>query len=216
MITFNISKRLAQPAPSSERARRLCEAFGLTSHAACRAQRLHSCRLRTEPGDVVLIVGASGVGKSILLREMLSGVPAAEAVDIAEVSVPPEGVVFDALPGGFIETLQVLSTAGLNDLYTLLQSPADLSAGELYRFRLALALALRPALLFADDFGQGLDPITASVVASNLHRFAKRWGTTIILASNRLDFARDLEPDILVETDFTSPARAVYKDRRRQ
>jgi len=165
---------------------------------------------------VVLIVGASGAGKSILLREMAAGVPAAEAVDIAEVRVPPGGAVFDALPGGLTETLEILATAGLNDLYTLLESPADLSSGELYRFRLACALASRPPVLFADDFGQGLDSITASVVASNLHRFAKRWGTTIILASNRLDFAADLEPDILVETDFTSPARAIYKDRRRQ
>jgi hypothetical protein len=213
MPTFDIRKELSVPSPQSDRARDLCRAFGL-GRSARRTRQLECRGLRAEPGDVVIIVGASGSGKSCLLREVQQALLEGQAVNIGALRTPAHGAVIDAVADGLTEALGVLATAGLNDVYTLLQSPPTLSAGEAYRLRLALGLAMRPAVLCADDFGQGLDPITAAVVAGNLHRFAKRSGTTIILASSRNDFLADLEPDVIVETEFTAPATVIYKERR--
>jgi len=85
------------------------------------------------------------------------------------------------------------------------------SAGQQYRFRLAVALATGKKFVFADEFCCELDRITAAVISYRLHKFAKRTGTTFILASSHEDLLLDLAPDVLVVKELSGSTEVIYK-----
>ncbi|MFB0553503.1 MAG: hypothetical protein ACETWQ_09335, partial [Phycisphaerae bacterium] len=89
--------------------------------------------------------------------------------------------------------------------------PCNLSEGQKYRFRLAMALAARKKFIFADEFCSELDRITAAVISCNVHKFAKRTGTIFILASSHDDILLDLSPDVLVVKELSGPTEVIYK-----
>ncbi len=214
MPTYTIVKRFPWQGPLGERAVRVCRMFGLTVDRLTDRAPVHKCRLEVRPGDIVCITGPSGSGKSVLLREIERCVPASEAVNLARIDLPADRTVIDCFDGDLISSLQMLSVVGLSDVFALLNRPCHLSDGQKYRFRLGQALAAGKPFVFADEFGSELDSITAATVAFNVHKFAKRTQTTLVLASSREDFLIDLAPDVLVVKDFTEPAQVIYKNRR--
>mgnify|MGYP001103412221 CR=1 FL=1 len=214
MPTYTIVKRFPWQGPLGERAVRVCRMFGLTVDRFTSRTPVHKCRVEIDPGDIVCITGPSGSGKSVLLREIERCVPASEAVNLARIDLPADRTVIDCFDGDLICSLQTLSTVGLSDVFALLNRPCHLSDGQKYRFRLGQALAAGKPFVFADEFGSELDAITAATVAFNVHKFAKRTQTTLVLASSREDFLMDLAPDVLVVKDFTGPAQVIYKNRR--
>lgn len=214
MPTYTIVKRFPWQGPLGERAVRVCRMFGLTVDRLTDKAPVHKCRLEVRPGDIVYITGPSGSGKSVLLRELERCVPASEAVNLARIDLPADRTVIDCFDGDLISSLQMLSIVGLSDVFALLNRPCHLSDGQKYRFRLGRALAAGRPFVFADEFGSELDGITAATVAFNVHKFAKRTQTTLVLASSREDFLMDLAPDVLVVKDFTEPAHVIYRDRR--
>jgi hypothetical protein len=52
------------------------------------------------------------------------------------------------------------------------------------------------------------------VISYRLHKFAKRTGTTFILASSRNDILTDLAPDVLVVKPLSGTAQVIYKGKR--
>ena len=96
-----------------------------------------------------------------------------------------------------------------------LNQPQKLSEGQKYRFRLAMALAAEKKFIFADEFCSELDRISAVVISHNIHRFAKRTGTTFILAASHDDILLDLAPDVLVVKELSGPAQVIYKQAKR-
>jgi ABC-type glutathione transport system ATPase component len=97
----------------------------------------------------------------------------------------------------------------------MLRTPAELSDGQRYRFRLALALARRPATalpsvgktqaeactptwLLADEFTATLDRTLAKVISFNVRRMADRMGAGFLLATTHEDIVEDLAPDVHV------------------
>jgi ABC-type ATPase with predicted acetyltransferase domain len=211
MTTYCVSKRFPWQGPLSERGVQLCRMFGLTLDRLRDRSRTHQCRLELKAGDVVYIMGPSGAGKSVLLRELEGVVPPGERINLADIPLAEDRSVIDCFDVDVVGSLRLLGAMGLSEVFCLLNRPCHLSDGQKYRFRLAQALASRRPFVFADEFSAELDRITAASVAFNIHRLAKRTGTTFVLASSHEDILGDLAPDVLVITDFTGPAETIYR-----
>ena len=108
----------------------------------------------------------------------------------------------DAIPLPFEESLQLLAMCGLGEAPLLLRTPQELSEGQRYRFSLALAVALRPQWIIADEFTAVLDRTTAKVIAYNVRRIADRYGVGFLLATAQSDITADLSPDLCVTCDL--------------
>jgi hypothetical protein len=110
----------------------------------------------------------------------------------------PDRLVIDALDRPTPEAMNLLSACGLGEAHLMLRTPAELSDGQRYRFRLALALSQRPQWIVADEFTATLDRTLAKVIAFNVRRLADRTGTGFLLATTHEDVAADLDPDLHV------------------
>lgn len=151
--------------------------------------------LDVRPADLVLFTGPSGSGKSSLMRA------AGEQLGAADMfSLPlPDAPLIDALPGTLEDQLAALAGCGLAEARLLLRTPAELSEGQKYRFRMAYALAGRTPWVAADEFTATLDRTLAKVVAHNLRRLVARTGVGVLAATTHEDVIEDLQPDVWVK-----------------
>ena len=214
MATYSISKSYSWQGKITDKVASVCRMFGLTIERLKSRSRTHSCRVEINPGDIVYITGPSGAGKSVLLRELEKAIPPSDRINLDEIKLPEDKTVIDCIDtdgSGVMASLRLLSTAGLNDCFCILNQPINLSEGEQYRFRLAFALAAGKKFIFADEFSSALDRITASSISYRLRQFANKTGTTFILASSHEDMLLDLSPDVLIRRDFSSAATVIYK-----
>jgi len=219
MATYSISKTFKWRGTVTDKVASVCRMFGLTLGRLTEQRFTHACRLEIEAGDIVYLAGPSGAGKSVLLAELEKVVPAGDRINLAEIPLPADRTLIDCISAGgrltadadLMASLRFLSVAGLNDCFCILNQPVNLSAGQQYRFRLAMALAAKKKFVFADEFCSELDSVTAAVISYRLHRFAKRTGTTFILASSRDDILLDLVPDVLVVKQLSGPAEVIYR-----
>lgn len=170
-------------------------------------------RLTLAPGRVIFITGASGGGKSTLLRLIHDAITRQPAHD------RPGVVRFDdlapsdlcALVDGFdadaplAEVLRWLSVAGLNDARVMLRRPGELSDGQRARLLLAHAIALAErggapwAVVLADEFGATLDRPSARAVAAGVRKWATRAGVCFVAATTHDDLLEPLCPDTLID-----------------
>ncbi len=86
-----------------------------------------------------------------------------------------------------------LSLVGLADAMGKL--PSEISGGMAKRAALARALALDPEVLFLDEPGAGLDPLTACRMDELILKVREAFGTTIVMVSHEV-------PSILRTADF--------------
>lgn len=165
-------------------------------------------------GQVFLVLGGSGCGKTTLMRTLigldsaLGGEVRLDTRRASEDGPPPFGVVFQsaALFGSMtlgenlalplerwtdldregIETLvrAKLALVGLGGFEDHL--PAQLSGGMRKRAGIARALALEPELVFLDEPGAGLDPITAAELDELILTLSRSLGATVVIVTHEL------------------------------
>ncbi len=159
--------------------------------------------LPIQPGDLVLFNGASGSGKSSLMRAAAAQLDGVLNIDALELGT---AILVDALPTSTSESLSLLASCGLGEAQLLLRTPSELSDGQRYRFRLALALSQKPRWIVADEFTAALDRPLAKVIAFNLRKMTKRLGIGCLLATTHADIHDDLQPDVFIECRLDGPA----------
>jgi len=214
MATYSVSKSFTWDGKVTEKVAAVMRMFGLTAERLRQGAVSHECTVKINAGDIVYIMGPSGSGKSVLLKELESTVAASDKVNLNQIKLPANRSLIDCIEADFLKGLKLLSIAGLNDVFCVLNQPANLSEGQKWRFRLAMALAMGKRFVFADEFCSELDRITASVIAYNIHKFARQTGVTFILAASQDDTLIDLVPDVLVVKELSGPTQVTYKNKR--
>ena len=155
-----------------------------------------------QPGDVVAFMGPSGSGKSSLMRAVAAQLDDVLSLDSLELG---DRILVDGLGQEIGATLSLLSSCGLGEAPLLLRTPAELSDGQRYRYRLALGFARQPHWVVADEFTAALDRTLARVIAANLRKLSKRTGIGCLLATTHEDILDDLQPDVLVRCRLDGP-----------
>jgi phospholipid/cholesterol/gamma-HCH transport system ATP-binding protein len=160
---------------------------------------LNHLNLDVREGEILGLVGASGGGKSVLMRTLVGLLPTRGGqIDFANVRkgerswgiLFQQGALFSALTARQNVQFPLRENAHLSprlldeiadaklEMVGLSRAdgdkfPSELSGGMTKRVALARALALDPALLFLDEPTSGLDPIAAGefdALIRTLHR----------------------------------------------
>jgi uncharacterized protein len=216
MTRYSVSKNFCWRGELSEKAGLVCRMFGLTADKLQGRAFVHRCQLEINEGDIVYITGPSGAGKSVLLGELEKQIPEGDRINLSQIELSADRAVIDYIDGGLVESLKALNTAGLNDVYCVLNRPALLSEGQQWRYRLAAAIGSGRKYILVDEFCSQLDRITAAVIAYNVRRFARQYGVTFLLASCQDDILTDLQPDVIVAKELSGQSQVIYKDMNRK
>ena len=196
-----------------------------------RTEVLRELDLAIPRGGFVAIVGASGVGKSTLLR-VLIGLAKASAgrVSLATRSAArqPVALVFQdsrllpwrrvvdnvafGLEGAGLSkaerrarAVEALRIVGLAELAG--RWPYQLSGGQRQRVSLARALAVEPEVLLMDEPFSALDAISREGLQDELTRIWQQTGKTILFVTHDIEEATYLADRVIVLAG--SPGRAV-------
>lgn len=179
---------------------------------------LHGISLEIKDGDFVVILGASGSGKSTFLN-VISGLERPDSgkvfyggVDITALS-DRELTAFRKDNVGFIFQQYYLlpnmdvdknvkmgaDLAGNKDYKAVIEAvglgeklhkyPSELSGGEQQRVSVARALAKKPKILFLDEPTGALDELTGRQVLDYICSLKNKYGFTIVMVTHNLNIA---------------------------
>jgi uncharacterized protein len=164
------------------------------------------------PTDLVLFSGPSGSGKSSILREVGKQLKAHDAM----ICTLPDVPLIEAIPGSMPERLATLTACGLGEARLMLRTPSQLSDGQRYRFRVAMAFASGTGTIMMDEFTAVLDRPLAKVLAYNVRKLVSRSGIGALCATTHDDIAADLQLDVWVQChgdgDITVTRQPVKKN----
>ena len=177
---------------------------------------LEDVSFEIERGEVFAILGASGSGKSSLLRT-LTGLdePMAGTVHIdgvgaptLEVGRPAYGVMFQSgalfgsmtvgenlalaltewtrLPRAAISAIVRAKLRLVGLAGSEYQQPSELSGGMKKRAAIARAMALEPSLIFLDEPSSGLDPVSAVELDELILTLNDGLGLTVVVVTHEL------------------------------
>ena len=206
---IEIEKSVSTRAEMSENVLRVASMFGLGVEEEREEIILPRTGVPVRSGEIVFVTGASGSGKSTILRLLKDEITRRGKGNVIDFDgdIVWGGVgdcatdlpVVDCFGGKKIEdVLRYLSIAGLNDAFVMLRKLSELSDGQKYRFRLAKAICAAEEIndgkvedneeadkdeadivIFADEFGATLDRITAKILAKNVQRWIRKKGKRV-------------------------------------
>lgn len=206
-------------APSRRLLRACCRfGIGVSRGASARpSPRDLDVLLGLAPGGFALVTGASGSGKSRLLRSLREklreaggggggeGGGGVRLRDLASIYKRDRGSasVIDLIPLPLDRALRLLGAAGLADPFVLGRTVRELSVGERARFTLARSLALQmkgPGWLLIDEFLTTLDRETAFAVARSFRHAARELApeSRVVVATAHADVETYLGADVCV------------------
>ena len=187
---------------------------------------LHGLDFNVAPGEIVVVVGRNGMGKSTLMRTLIGMIPlksgriALDGKDLTKFAshqrvaaglafVPQGRMVFPAM------TVQENIETGLfvhggktipPDIYALFpvlqemrnRRGGNLSGGQQQQLAIARALATNPQVLLLDEPTEGIQPNIIQEMARTLRRIRDERGLSIIASEQVLSFALDIADRVLV------------------
>lgn len=177
---------------------------------------LKDASFEVREGDIFVILGRSGSGKTTVLRHLIGlDTPLAGEIVVAgtapvgqELRPPPYGVAFQS--GALFGSMTVAENVALpleewthfpQDVIGAIvwaklrivglkdanqKFPSELSGGMKNRAAIARAMALEPALLFLDEPTAGLDPVSAAALDELLLVLNRVLRLTVIMVSHEL------------------------------
>lgn len=157
---------------------------------------------------ITLITGPSGGGKTTLLARANRAFADRDIPTINPDALRPrDRPAVDLLGKNTTEAMRALARVGLGDLRAFVRRPRELSAGQLARLRLALAIDRAPktraASICIDEFAASLDDLTARTHATLIRRLsAARPNLRFVIATNRGSLAPHLAPNIHLRVDL--------------
>ncbi len=180
---------------------------------------LKNVNLEIEKGEVISIIGASGGGKSTLLRCLIG----LEEIDSGTIIVPEKnkmGMVFQSFNlfphmtalQNIMESLiivdkmerskakeialDLLEKVGLKERANFY--PKALSGGQKQRVAIARALAKNPELLLFDEPTSALDPEMVKEVEAVIEELRNTSDITMVIVSHEIDFVNQISDRIVV------------------
>lgn len=183
-----------------------------------RSQVLQSISLKIKEGDFVVILGASGSGKSTFLN-IISGLERPDSGKVFYDGVDITALSDDKLTAfrkeniGFIFQQYYLlpnmdvdknvkmgaDLAGNKDYKEIIEAvglgeklhkyPSELSGGEQQRVSAARALAKNPKVLFLDEPTGALDELTGRQVLDYICKLKNQYDFTIVMVTHNLNIA---------------------------
>ena len=180
---------------------------------------LKNVNLEIEKGEVISIIGASGGGKSTLLRCLIG----LEEIDSGTIVVPEKnkmGMVFQSFNlfphmtalQNIMESLivvdkmekskakeialELLEKVGLKERANFY--PKALSGGQKQRVAIARALAKNPELLLFDEPTSALDPEMVKEVEAVIEELRNTSEITMIIVSHEIDFVNQISDRIII------------------
>ena len=180
---------------------------------------LRGVNLKVQPGEIFVIMGPSGSGKSVLLRHIIG----LEMPDSGEVFVggkPVSDAVLNEFrlamvfqSGALLNSFTVTENVGLyltehqskseTEIKKIVAEklelvgltghedrlPSELSGGMKKRAAIARALVIEPQLMLYDEPTSELDPVMAATIGHEISRLRQRTGTTSIVVTHDRDLA---------------------------
>jgi urea transport system ATP-binding protein len=188
---------------------------------------LRDVSLQAEPGQVTVVLGRNGVGKTTLLKSLMGLVPIKsgsiefDGQDLSKATpyeraragmgfVPQGREIFARLT--VEENLRMslayrpASTpipAELFELFPVLKQMlhrrgGDLSGGQQQQLAIARALAAKPKILILDEPTEGIQPSIIKDIGRVIRMLADRGDMAILLVEQYYDFAEELADRYLV------------------
>ncbi len=196
-----VNAKIHWPIPSGAGASRVAAMFGLDEG---HSEELYgNFELTMGSGQIVAVVGPSGAGKTVLLREVARQVRGAVRLRVDELARSALPAV-EVLKGGALqERLEVLSRCGLAEALALITPARCLSGGQLHRLAIAEALFTArggsgPRLVIADEFAAMLDHETAAVLCRQVRKLITNSAICLLAATPRVELLECLQPDQLI------------------
>jgi ABC-type transport system involved in cytochrome c biogenesis ATPase subunit/GNAT superfamily N-acetyltransferase len=166
---------------------------------------LKNLSFEISPGEILVVTGLSGPGKTTLLQLLAGKLSATSGV----ISLPNNATVgllnpisdpkplIEVIGGEDIgKGIYWMGMVGLSEPYLYVKPFTALSAGQKYRAMLARLLIRGTNLWLIDEFCENLDVVNTHLLSQKISTLARKVGATVVIASSDARrFVKSLLPD---------------------
>jgi len=113
MQTYSVNKKFGWCGVVTDKVASVMKMFGISAEKLRTGGIEHKCQVKLKPGDICYLTGASGSGKSVLLRELYEQADVDERIDLNDIELSKDKTLIDCIEGGFSMVCGRLVTRGL-------------------------------------------------------------------------------------------------------